>query len=146
MSIEGQKITVVGKVDPAKLRDKVEQKAHTKVEQISPQPKKDGGDKENSGGKVNDGGDNGKKEKKKDNDKKTNDKSDHKAKEKEVRFILPSFLLTVFPPTTAIGASGANCSFTFLSCACAYVLSAVIDCSVHNVCEFQCVFVVSGAH
>lgn len=98
MSIEGQKITVVGKVDPAKLRDKVEQKAHTKVEQISPQPKKDGGDKENSGGKVNDGGDNGKKEKKKDNDKKSNDKSDQKAKEKEVRFILPSFFINCIPP------------------------------------------------
>lgn len=98
MTIEGQKITVVGKVDPAKLREKVEQKAHTKVEQISPQPKKDGGNKENAGGKENDGGDNGKKEKKKDNDKISNDKSDQKAKEKEVRFILQSFFINcIFP-------------------------------------------------
>ncbi|XP_057781840.1 heavy metal-associated isoprenylated plant protein 3 [Salvia miltiorrhiza] len=76
VTIDGQKITVVGRVDPAKLRDKVEQKTHKKVELISPQPKKDGGEKEK--GKDSGGGD-GKNEKKKDNEgKKSNDKSDQK--------------------------------------------------------------------
>lgn len=89
VTIDGQKITVVGKVDPAKLRDKVEQKTHNKVELISPQPKKDGGEKENAKGKDSGGGD-GKKEKKKENNgKKSDDKSDQKAsKEKEVKIYL----------------------------------------------------------
>ncbi|XP_073042143.1 heavy metal-associated isoprenylated plant protein 3-like [Primulina eburnea] len=38
------KITVVGKVDPAGLRERVEYKTKKKVELLSPQPKKDGGD------------------------------------------------------------------------------------------------------
>ncbi|KAL3629544.1 hypothetical protein CASFOL_026766 [Castilleja foliolosa] len=50
---EGQKITVVGNVDPAKLREKVERKTHKKVELNSPLPKE---------GKEK-GGDNGKNEK-----------------------------------------------------------------------------------
>ncbi|KAG6415127.1 hypothetical protein SASPL_122529 [Salvia splendens] len=41
VTIDGQKITVTGKVDAVKLRQKVEQKTHQKVEVISPQPKKD---------------------------------------------------------------------------------------------------------
>ncbi|GFP82511.1 g-type lectin s-receptor-like serine/threonine-protein kinase b120 [Phtheirospermum japonicum] len=88
---DGQKITVVGKVDPAKLREKVEQKTNKKVELISPQPKNDrgGGDnKENDKGKENGGGDsdNGKQEKKKESKEKySNDKSDQKnPKEKEI--------------------------------------------------------------
>lgn len=90
MTIDGQKITVVGNVDPAKLREKVEKKTHQKVEQISPPPKKDGGDKEKSKDKDigGDGGGHGKKgEKKKNkNDSKSDDKSDQeKSKEKEVR-------------------------------------------------------------
>ncbi|KAI4300315.1 hypothetical protein L6164_033707 [Bauhinia variegata] len=40
------KLTVFGKVDPAKVRDRVAEKTKKKVELISPQPKKDaGGDK-----------------------------------------------------------------------------------------------------
>lgn len=35
------KVTVTGKMDPAKLRDKLEEKTKKKVELISPQPKKD---------------------------------------------------------------------------------------------------------
>lgn len=89
MTIEDQKVTVVGKVDPAKIREKVEQKTHKKVELISPKlPKKDGDSKENGKGKENDGGaDTGKKEKKNESkDKNSNDKkSDQKtSKEKEV--------------------------------------------------------------
>ncbi|XP_015898502.3 heavy metal-associated isoprenylated plant protein 6 [Ziziphus jujuba] len=37
------KLTVNGKVDPAALREKLEQKIKKKVELVSPQPKKDGG-------------------------------------------------------------------------------------------------------
>lgn len=85
MTIDGQKITVVGKVDPAMLREQVEQKTHKKVELISPQPKKDGGEKENTKGKDNGGGDVKKEKKKESNGKKSSDKSDQKAsKEKEV--------------------------------------------------------------
>lgn len=49
--ISANKLTVTGKVDPAKLRDKLEEKTKKKVELVSPQPKKDaaggggGGDK-----------------------------------------------------------------------------------------------------
>lgn len=88
---EGQKITVVGKVDPLKLREKVEQKTHKKIELISPVPKKEannGDNKENAKGKENEGGDNQKQEKKKDpKDKNSKDKpDDKKSKEKEVLF------------------------------------------------------------
>ncbi|KAA8518719.1 hypothetical protein F0562_016507 [Nyssa sinensis] len=37
------KLTVTGKVDPAKVREKVEEKIKKKVELVSPQPKKDAG-------------------------------------------------------------------------------------------------------
>ncbi|KAK4440701.1 Heavy metal-associated isoprenylated plant protein 3 [Sesamum alatum] len=87
---EEQRITVVGKVDPVKLRERVEQKTHKKVELISPQPKKDNANKKNDDGKENadgNGGDGGgKQEKKKEGkEKKSNkDKSDEKkSKEKE---------------------------------------------------------------
>lgn len=45
--LETNKLTVVGKVDPMTLRDKLQQKFNKKVELISPQPKKDnkGGEK-----------------------------------------------------------------------------------------------------
>ncbi|XP_041990429.1 heavy metal-associated isoprenylated plant protein 3-like [Salvia splendens] len=80
VTIDGQKITVVGNVDPAKLREKTEQKTHKKVELISPQPKKDGGEKVN----AKDSGGDGKKEKKKDNkDGGDGKKSDHKSDVKE---------------------------------------------------------------
>ncbi|XP_073145307.1 heavy metal-associated isoprenylated plant protein 3-like [Henckelia pumila] len=72
------KITVVGKVDPAGLRERVEYKTKKKVELVSPQPKKDGGD----GGPVA-GGDkktDGKAaEKKADQEKKGDDKKPKEA-------------------------------------------------------------------
>ncbi|KAE9455695.1 hypothetical protein C3L33_12387, partial [Rhododendron williamsianum] len=54
--IETNKLTVTGKVDPTKLKQRVEDKTHKKVELISPQPKKDaaaagGGDKKAEGKK-----------------------------------------------------------------------------------------------
>ncbi|XP_021619262.1 heavy metal-associated isoprenylated plant protein 5 [Manihot esculenta] len=42
---EGNKLTVTGKVDPEKVKARVEEKTKKKVEIVSPQPKKDGGDK-----------------------------------------------------------------------------------------------------
>ncbi|KAJ0027793.1 hypothetical protein Pint_35694 [Pistacia integerrima] len=46
---DANKVTVVGKVDPAKMKERLEEKTKKKVELISPQPKKDaaagGGDK-----------------------------------------------------------------------------------------------------
>lgn len=38
---EANKLTVVGKVDPTMLRDKLAQKTKKKVDLLSPQPKKD---------------------------------------------------------------------------------------------------------
>ncbi|XP_075512994.1 heavy metal-associated isoprenylated plant protein 3-like [Primulina tabacum] len=61
------KLTVVGKVDPAGLRERVEYKTKKKVEILSPQPKKEGGD-----GGVAAGG-----------DKKTDGKPERKAEEKK---------------------------------------------------------------
>ncbi|KAL0460155.1 UNVERIFIED_CONTAM: Heavy metal-associated isoprenylated plant protein 3 [Sesamum latifolium] len=85
-----QRITVVGKVDPVKLRERVEQKTHKNVELISPHPKKDNANKKNADGKENakgDGGNgDGKQEKKKEGKDKNSckDKSDEKkSKEKE---------------------------------------------------------------
>ncbi|KAL6499788.1 hypothetical protein OROGR_027698 [Orobanche gracilis] len=98
---DGQKITVVGMVDPVKLRDKVQQKTHKKVELISPQqPKKDGGDnkkndkRKESGG----GGEKGKKENENEsqNKKDSNDKSDQKkTKEKEIPVTTAVFKLNL---------------------------------------------------
>lgn len=42
---EANKLTVTGNVDPTWLRERIEYKTKKKVELISPQPKKDGGDK-----------------------------------------------------------------------------------------------------
>ncbi|KAG8647213.1 heavy metal-associated isoprenylated plant protein 3 [Manihot esculenta] len=42
---EGNKLTVTGKVDPAKVKERLEEKIKKKVDIVSPQPKKDGGDK-----------------------------------------------------------------------------------------------------
>ncbi|XP_051143833.1 heavy metal-associated isoprenylated plant protein 3-like [Andrographis paniculata] len=68
---DDQKITVVGKVDPAKLREAVERKTHKKVEIISPKPpKQNTDDKQNT--------------KHKNESKHKNEKSDEqKAKEKK---------------------------------------------------------------
>lgn len=38
-------ITIVGSVDPSKIRDKLNQKIKKKIELVSPQPKKDNKDK-----------------------------------------------------------------------------------------------------
>ncbi|KAL7173734.1 hypothetical protein ACSBR2_033065 [Camellia fascicularis] len=69
------KLTVIGKVDPVKLREMVEQKAKKKVELVSPLPKKD--NKKGGGGGGGGGGGEqkgeGKPEKKAD-EKKTKDK------------------------------------------------------------------------
>ncbi|XP_073298617.1 heavy metal-associated isoprenylated plant protein 3-like [Primulina huaijiensis] len=61
------KLTVVGKVDPASIRERVEYKTKKKVEILSPQPKKEGGD----GGAAAGG------------DKKTDGKPERKAEEKK---------------------------------------------------------------
>lgn len=80
---ETGKVTVVGKVDPVKVRDNLAEKIKKKVELISPQPKKE-------------------KENKKETE--TNNKSDEKTKtddqktkEKEVLFLFSSvfFFLSV---------------------------------------------------
>nr|TKR65891.1 hypothetical protein D5086_0000317600 [Populus alba] len=39
----GNKLTVMGKVDPAKIKARVEERTKKRVEIVSPQPKKDGG-------------------------------------------------------------------------------------------------------
>lgn len=41
---DASKLTIVGKLDPAKLRDKLAEKTKKKVELISPQPKKENKD------------------------------------------------------------------------------------------------------
>ncbi|XP_059667598.1 heavy metal-associated isoprenylated plant protein 3-like [Cornus florida] len=60
------KLTVTGKVDPARLRERVQEKFKKKVDLISPQPKKDGG---GGGDKKSDD-----KSEKKSDDKKAEDK------------------------------------------------------------------------
>jgi ribosomal protein L12E/L44/L45/RPP1/RPP2 len=39
----GNKLMVMGKVDPAKIKARVEERTKKRVEIVSPQPKKDGG-------------------------------------------------------------------------------------------------------
>ncbi|KAK7245102.1 hypothetical protein RIF29_39936 [Crotalaria pallida] len=41
--ISANKLTVIGKVDPAKVREKLAEKTKKKVDLVSPQPKKDAG-------------------------------------------------------------------------------------------------------
>lgn len=67
---DSSKVTVTGKVDPVKLREKVEAKTHKKIVLVSPQP---------SNGKAK-GGDGGEKQKKN-----GNDEDKKKDTEKEVR-------------------------------------------------------------
>ncbi|XP_009600294.1 heavy metal-associated isoprenylated plant protein 3-like [Nicotiana tomentosiformis] len=59
---DSNKLTVIGKVDPVMLREKVEQKTHKHVELVSPVPKKDGKGKDGGNG-----GGSGAEEKKKQN-------------------------------------------------------------------------------
>ncbi|KAF5751569.1 mediator of RNA polymerase II transcription subunit 12-like [Tripterygium wilfordii] len=63
------KLTVVGKVDPSKIREKLEQKTKKKVDLISPQPKKDN-NKDNDNKENNNNNKEPKKEGKKPDDKK----------------------------------------------------------------------------
>lgn len=63
------KLTVMGKLDPSGIREKLEQKIKKKVELVSPQPKKDGG------------GDNKPKEEPKKEEKKADEKKPEKPKE-----------------------------------------------------------------
>lgn len=75
---DSKKLTVIGKVDPVMLREKVEQKTHKHVELISPVPKKDGKGKGDNAGAGDE-----KKNQNKQKDSKEN-KEDKKSKEKEV--------------------------------------------------------------
>lgn len=74
---DSKKLTVIGKVDPVMLREKVEQKTHKHVELISPVPKKDGKGKGDNAGAGDE-----KKNQNKQKDSKEN-KEDKKSKEKE---------------------------------------------------------------
>ncbi|KAF3680274.1 putative 50S ribosomal protein L18-like [Capsicum annuum] len=85
---DSKKLTVIGKVDPVMLQEKVEWETHKKVELVSPIPKTDGKGK---GGGGN-GGDNGAREEEKKKQKQNKEKDsrenkggeDKKTKEKEV--------------------------------------------------------------
>nr|GMD22674.1 heavy metal-associated isoprenylated plant protein 3-like [Ipomoea batatas] len=61
---DSDKVTVIGKVDPVKLRERVEAKTHKKIVLVSPQPK---------------GGDGGEKQKKNGNDEEKKDKEKESA-------------------------------------------------------------------
>lgn len=67
---DGNKLTVIGKVDPVKLREMVEQKTKKKVELVSPVPKKE----KDSDNKDKDGGG---------GEKKTGDKPEKKSDDKK---------------------------------------------------------------
>lgn len=87
--ISANKLTVIGKVDPAKVRDKLAEKTKKKVEIVSPQPKKDAG-----------GGDKKAEEKpeKKADEKKSGEKKVQDGKPKEVilfYFTFVAFHLTI---------------------------------------------------
>ncbi|KAL7153938.1 hypothetical protein ABFS83_04G201100 [Erythranthe nasuta] len=89
---DGQRITVVGKVDPAKLRERVEEKTHKKIELVSPPPQNKKDDNKNEGSnkcKENSGGaaaDNAKQDKCKEDDKNSKNKNsdEKKSKQKEI--------------------------------------------------------------
>ncbi|XP_009770917.1 heavy metal-associated isoprenylated plant protein 3 [Nicotiana sylvestris] len=81
---DSKKLTVVGKVDPVMLREKVEQKTHKHVELVSPVPKKGG--KEKDGGGGGGGAEEKKKQNKENKDPKENKgggEDNKKSKEKE---------------------------------------------------------------
>ncbi|XP_061345764.1 heavy metal-associated isoprenylated plant protein 3-like [Gastrolobium bilobum] len=77
----GNKLTVIGKVDPAKLRDKLAEKIKKKVEIVSPQPKK-----ESKAEEKKSGGD--KPPEKKAEEKKTDDKNPEAKKPKDSTVVL----------------------------------------------------------
>ncbi|GLT89804.1 hypothetical protein SLE2022_077740 [Rubroshorea leprosula] len=74
------KLTVIGKMDPAKIKERLEEKINKKVELVSPQPKKDGG----GGDKKTDE----KKPEKKPEEKKEEKKDEKKAAPKESSVVL----------------------------------------------------------
>lgn len=82
------KCAVTGKVDPVKLRDKLEEKTHKKVELLTPVPKKE---KENTKNKdePGDAKDDKKKEKEKPKDKNSNEKNkkDEEKNAKQVQIL-----------------------------------------------------------
>ncbi|KAJ7972360.1 Heavy metal-associated isoprenylated plant protein [Quillaja saponaria] len=67
--VSANKLTVIGKVDPTKLQDKLAEKTKKKVDVVSPQPKKDAG-----GDKKSDGKSDKKSDEKKSDEKKAEDK------------------------------------------------------------------------
>ncbi|EPS59630.1 hypothetical protein M569_15175, partial [Genlisea aurea] len=79
---DGERITVLGEVDPVELQERLEKKTHKKVELISPQAKKNGGENkeknDNNSEKKNDAG----KEKSKKNKKKKKKKNSTAGEEK----------------------------------------------------------------
>lgn len=83
---DSKKLTVIGKVDPVMLKEKVEQKTHKNVELVSPVPKKDGKGKGGGGGDSAGGAGEEKKKQNKEKDAKENKggEEDKKTKEKEV--------------------------------------------------------------
>ncbi|TMW81536.1 hypothetical protein EJD97_009076 [Solanum chilense] len=81
---DSKKLTVIGKVDPVMLKEKVEQKTHKNVELVSPVPKKDGKGKGGGGGDSAGGAGEEKKKQNKEKDAKENKGGeDKKTKEKE---------------------------------------------------------------
>uniref|UniRef100_A0A3Q7J043 HMA domain-containing protein n=2 Tax=Solanum lycopersicum TaxID=4081 RepID=A0A3Q7J043_SOLLC len=81
---DSKKLTVIGKVDPVMLKEKVEQKTHKNVELVSPVPKKDGKGKGGGGGDSAGGAGEEKKKQNKEKDSKENKGGeDKKTKEKE---------------------------------------------------------------
>ncbi|KAH0746782.1 hypothetical protein KY285_008439 [Solanum tuberosum] len=81
---DSKKLTVIGKVDPVMLKEKVEQKTHKNVELVSPVPKKDGKEKGGGGGDSAGGAGEEKKKQNKEKDAKENKGGeDKKTKEKE---------------------------------------------------------------
>ncbi|XP_028776080.1 heavy metal-associated isoprenylated plant protein 6 [Neltuma alba] len=78
VDVSANKLTVIGKVDPAKVREELAEKTKKKVEIVSPQPKKDaGGDKKPD-----------EKPEKKAEQKKSDDKKDQDKKSKESTVVL----------------------------------------------------------
>ncbi|XP_059314670.1 heavy metal-associated isoprenylated plant protein 3-like [Lycium ferocissimum] len=92
---DSKKLTVIGKVDPVMLREKVEQKTHKHVELVSPIPKKDGKDGKGKDGSGGGGGGGGGEEKKKQNNKENDSKKENKGEDKKTKEKEP-------PITTAV--------------------------------------------
>ncbi|KAL6566833.1 hypothetical protein OROMI_015237 [Orobanche minor] len=85
-----QRITVVGKVDPLKLRERLEKKTHKKVEIISPPLKKEGREEDNNAGRND-----GKNEKKKEIKGKNSEKKTDTKKSKEIELPVTTAVLRV---------------------------------------------------